>query len=207
MLPFLVSVLLALLIFVPTCMKVSELFATSSQAKQDFVDFINEIKDFNEDAQVGDKLATILIMDDGNFIAFFKKDEGKTTISAWSIVEELSTTYKLYSHSYPANNCEKEWCACLCTDYDTNPKGEITQDEQPFLDFFESKGLEFRQNLDVVKYISDYECKSLICEDLDEGIIAEPWAIERDEKTTATKYRRTVITLEKTENGITFSST
>ena len=61
MIKFLVTVLLAIIIFAPACLFASKFFSLSNQAKDNFVNFVNEIKEM-ETAQLGERKNFILII-------------------------------------------------------------------------------------------------------------------------------------------------
>ena len=70
MIKFLVTVLLALLIFAPACIFTSNLFRLSTQASQNFDELAKEINELDS----GAKSNFLLIMDEKSYIAKFDKD-------------------------------------------------------------------------------------------------------------------------------------
>jgi len=131
MLKFLVSVLLAILIFTPTCIFGSKFFRLSSQAKDNFNDVVSTIKQVAQ--QEGDVKTVLLIMDGDTALLTFEKGKGHEvtyrTCESKSGVEtceekpyrityqdtpvspvrkEIHTTY-----TYP-DQCFGKDCICLC---------------------------------------------------------------------------------------------
>ena len=71
MLKFLVTVVLALFIFIPACNLVSGLFLATSQAEKSFDSLVKEIKQLKR----GKDKSLILIMDQYTTIFYFKANE------------------------------------------------------------------------------------------------------------------------------------
>ena len=59
MLKFLTTIILAIIIFAPACMISSRFFRLSSQAENNFNTFVEEIRDLNENGEVGDIVGKI----------------------------------------------------------------------------------------------------------------------------------------------------
>lgn len=106
MIKFLVTIVLALIIFAPACAISSKLFRLSSQAKENFVSFIDEIEVLHRDGENNEQKTSILILDEGSFISLFK--EGTETVSLRS---------GSMSFSRPLKRCWDKACACLCREF------------------------------------------------------------------------------------------
>lgn len=78
MLEFLVTVILALLIFTPTCIFTSKFFRISQQAGENFHAFVDELEAFAQDEQRLSKTA-VLIMDEETVIIGFNKPQPVVT--------------------------------------------------------------------------------------------------------------------------------
>ena len=110
MVKFLVTIMVALFIFIPACMFTSKLFTLSSQARTNFLNFVEEIKDIQNAPHLA-KETSILILDKGTAVVYFqpKKEEVKV---------DVATTCKLcvdYSFTLKKpNNCFNEEDGCIC---------------------------------------------------------------------------------------------
>jgi hypothetical protein len=71
MLKFLTTIILAIIIFAPACMISSRFFRLSSQAENNFNTFIEEIRDLNENGEVGEVRNNLLILDKGTALVYF----------------------------------------------------------------------------------------------------------------------------------------
>ena len=116
MIKFLVTMVLALIIFAPACAVSSKLFRLSNQAKENFVDFVYEVRDLHTNGEVGEQRTSILILDGGSFIAIFK--EGSSYIGLRS--DSLS-------FSRPPDMCSdpKKACACLCREFSVSEDSNV----------------------------------------------------------------------------------
>ena len=118
MVQFLVSLLLCLMIFIPACYMASKLFRTSEQAQDNFSEFVNELKNFQEHGQTGERKSILLIMDEETAIVYFEKN-------AQEVVIEVDA--KLPNNDYSVNLLKPGQCDdtknCFClfrdTDFDT----------------------------------------------------------------------------------------
>src|SRR3989344_3050039 len=75
MVQFLLTVLLAIIIFTPACLFTSKLFRLSDQASDSYTQFINELKSFAANGKEGDRKIAPLIIDEESGIFFFKDKE------------------------------------------------------------------------------------------------------------------------------------
>lgn len=117
MMKFLVTMVLALIIFAPACAISSKLFRLSNQAKENFVDFVITIKELHKKGEDLEQRTSILILDDNSLIAFFKK--GTDTIY-FRTGKEASTSSGPSSLAYSrGRSCGTEACACLCREFIT----------------------------------------------------------------------------------------
>ncbi len=131
MIQFLVTLLLALIIFIPACYIASNVFfRTSKQAKDNYADFVKGLNDFNEQGQVGEKKSILLIMDEATAIVYFQKNVQKAVIEV-----EAKLPYTDYSIEIlkPGQCDDTKNCLCLlresdfeATVFDKGVKGKIT---------------------------------------------------------------------------------
>lgn len=180
MVKFLVTILLAIIIFAPACIISSKIFRLSSQAKENFGDFVKEIKEVSA-AGEGEKRSFMLIMDKGSFAALFPHDEqthpadSKPAINLGSKYLGLPPRVVCISFIYPTNECKGKPCLCLCREY------RIEEIEKQYC----SRGA---------------VCESLFCEVL-EGEFEGHWKTVRDDE----HPRRTVISLGKEKGKVSLS--
>lgn len=74
MVKFLVTVLLALIIFVPACIGISKLFRLSNQAGSEYKSFVGDIQQMDQ-APVGERRSTLLILDSETAIVYFEPNK------------------------------------------------------------------------------------------------------------------------------------
>lgn len=100
MISFLVSVVLAILLFGGTISCMSKLFKLSDQASNSFENLVKEIKEFSKKSQEKETQGVVLVMDENSIIFKFDKPED-------IITEKARLTY-------PANQCGGKRCMVLC---------------------------------------------------------------------------------------------
>lgn len=129
MLEFLVTILLALIIFVPACMFTSSLFRLSDQARNSYGQLINEIQKVSDDDIITSSTMVIEI-DPESFITIFsnKKAEKKELL----IIKDSKNAP--FTFNYPESQCtDKEGkngaCACLCREYEVDEKNNLNCNE------------------------------------------------------------------------------
>jgi hypothetical protein len=190
MLKFLTTMILALIIFVPACMFVSRIFTLSDQAKTSFSDFTDEVIDFAQKEDDSD--STVLIMDVGSSIIFFKNEERELVSSKRDDVEhEDGATIKKQNRnflSYP-KQCSSVPCSCLCRAFDEDQKEIIKT-------FDETNGY---SSIKITEY--DIQCRSLSCQALHSDIKINSFSHYRSEKDP----RRSVINLNKEDGVVSLS--
>ena len=198
---FLLTIILAFLIFVPACMVVSNILGLEDQARNDFLQFVGEVKDFSANANIGQKESFVLIMDKGSSILFYKEKKKLFAYSDYdsSVSTVVSTTgsevpgapaylqYTSYYLEYPVRHCEDETpCACLCRDFadeSTSTRASAEEGE---------KGQ--------ITHNRDITCENLICQPIPDVSLTHPWRAQRTEGDA--KLRRQVVELTKTEQGV-----
>jgi hypothetical protein len=119
LLKVILGVLFAIIIFAPSIFLASQLFGASQQAKENFNDFVNEVKDFAKDSQDGDIRNFMLIMDENSAIYGFNKDSlgiqfhgGTVGITRTRILG--TNDYHRHYIIYPEDKCNNQNCICLC---------------------------------------------------------------------------------------------
>ncbi|MBI4983556.1 hypothetical protein HZC32_02830 [Candidatus Woesearchaeota archaeon] len=100
------TVLLAIIIFAPACVLTSKLFRLSSQAQDNFVNFVKEINDLGANGKDGQKKSVILILDQGTYI-----------MNLWSnyLDEYIRCPGTEIEEHYlgPGKKCNGKDCICL----------------------------------------------------------------------------------------------
>ena len=94
MISFLTTLLIALIIFAPACYFANEVFRSSTQAKDNFVDFAKEIEDLYLTGRNNDRRAIISIMDEETAIVYFNSGQEEMVVEA--DVEFLLTFLRTY---------------------------------------------------------------------------------------------------------------
>ena len=102
---FLITVILAIIIFVPTCYGVSKLFRLSDQAKDSFDNFAEVVKQLP--STENKKTSEIIIIDKGTLLVGFNANYKVQYCAANGACGEIS---------YPAT-CNGKACLCLCQEY------------------------------------------------------------------------------------------
>ncbi len=175
---FIITVLLALIIFIPACLFVSKFFRLSEQANENFADFVKALEEFSASTKEKDNF--LLILDKETFIVAFRyptiaefyvesRDSGGGTFS-----RERTTVVSKY-FSYPPQ-CTDLPCICLCRD---PVEGEAaTQPDK--------------------RQIS-YSCEQLRCSVLKNFPLSENFGVSR---LTDEEPRRLLIDMKKENNQI-----
>ncbi|MBI2666425.1 hypothetical protein HYX13_02320 [Candidatus Woesearchaeota archaeon] len=117
MLEFLVGVILAILIFTPTCMFTAAIFRLSQQGEDNFGSFVTELQELStvnggEDA----KQISVLILDEQTALVYFEPEK-ETLLQAISHTGEYSEIY----FARPSTCLDNSVCLCLIQKYTTEP--------------------------------------------------------------------------------------
>ncbi len=111
---FLITVILALVIFVPTCYGISKLFRLSDQAKGSFDNFAKVLEQLP--SSENKKTSEILILDQDTFVIAYNAHQNTKLCTAQNDCGESI---------YPAAECAGQSCLCLCREFeDTGFKAE-----------------------------------------------------------------------------------
>ena len=119
MLKFLVSLVLALIIFVPACYLGARLFRTSTQAKDNYVDFVQELEKFSQVGEIGARESTLLIMDTATAVVYFEKGKKEVLVEVDARVPYTDFTIHLQK---PSQCNDDKNCLCLFrkSEFDTS---------------------------------------------------------------------------------------
>lgn len=114
MLKFLVTLILAIIIFVPACTFASKILGISTQAKNNFQDFTHSLEKLSQ--QPGKSITEILILDDQTAVVYFEKDKDvmQMEVDGQPPARELwiITDYRLVMHK-PSACTQGKNCLCL----------------------------------------------------------------------------------------------
>ncbi len=177
---FIITILLALIIFIPACLFVSKFFRLSEQADTNFNEFVQKLEEFSRSEKQKDSF--LLILDKETFIAAFHYP---TTVEFHTEIRETgggtfrssgekTTTISKYL-SYPSQ-CPSLPCICLCREAQ---EGESASQRDK-------------------KSIS-YACEQLRCRELKDFPLSDNWGISR---LTEEEPRRIAIEMKKENNQI-----
>ncbi|HLC52558.1 MAG TPA: hypothetical protein VJI98_04910 [Candidatus Nanoarchaeia archaeon] len=174
MLKFLLGLVLALIIFVPTCIFTSKLFRLSDQAQDNFLEFTKEIKDIS-DKPDQERKTFLLLLDDDTFITIFKQKEDVMFFSSSQQFEEGEiVVQKIFK---TPGQCTEFACACLCKKpIKESTTGSLIDDVGLGSGFIEET----------------YGCEDLLCRTIENADLVDSWGIQREGG-----QRRVLINLEK----------
>ncbi len=111
MVQFLVTIILALIIFAPACYVTSKiLFRTSEQAKDNYVEFAGELSTFAKEAKFGERKSILLIMDEKTAMVYFEK--GKREVMVEVDARAPYTDYTIHLQK-PGQCDDTKNCLCL----------------------------------------------------------------------------------------------
>lgn len=110
----LVVIIVAILVFVPSCMFISGFFRVSAQAKESFLAFHEEIEQFSKEGQLSEKKTSIIIMDKQSFIGLFHHSQAFVNLG----MKEIDVKTGCVAFLYPENSCKGKACLCLCQEYE-----------------------------------------------------------------------------------------
>ena len=113
MLKFLVTVLLAIVIFAPACAFSSKFLRLSGQAESNFADFFEKIDQLGKYGQEGEERTFVLIMDEGTCIADLWPNNLDSYVRC-PLESDVEENWKDVGKS-----CNNEDCICLIQDFIT----------------------------------------------------------------------------------------
>jgi hypothetical protein len=158
MVKFLVTVLLAIMIFVPGCFFASKFFRLSDQAQDNFHDLAKEIRDLSENGKDGELRNFLVILDPETTLSIIPGQESPGsgplihfTNQCYAFSAPNANGRTFFYFNYPQDICTGDACMCLCRDVDL--ENIKTQD---------------LGNLPYAGPVSVAEvpCNELVCEDL-----------------------------------------
>ena len=136
-----VTLLVALIIFVPTVLFASQFFSFSIQAKNNFIDFVDQVKKM-EKAEIGERETHVLILDKPTAVVYFEKDKDQVRVDVdANCAVTCSDYYFILEKPSQCNN--DKGCLCLFreVEYDVSsdwftvkPKSAICESTELNLD-------------------------------------------------------------------------
>lgn len=133
MIPFLTTLLLAIIVFAPACMVSSKFFRTSTQALENFESFMEDIDEFAVSKPIGYRGSSLLIMDEGTAIIYFDNQSEDTSGMKITVAYEESSgdggsypTYNYLEIKKPSECSLGKSCVCLFRSADELTAGVIT---------------------------------------------------------------------------------
>ncbi len=123
MVKFLTSLLLAIIVFAPACMIGSKFFRTSTQALDNYGEFVTKIQKFAGESEIGEPGSTLMIIDEETAIVYFNGSSDTSQVTL-----EVDSAY--YLSDYTVNfvrpaQCESEG-SCICLFRSNNVAVEST---------------------------------------------------------------------------------
>ncbi len=119
MIKFLTSLLLAIIVFAPACMIGSKVFRTSTQALENFEDFVVDIQEFAKQEKIGEKSSILLIMDEETAVVYFDSDSADSS-KVTVFVDGAAPHANHYVYFNRPSQCELDSsCICLFRETDT----------------------------------------------------------------------------------------
>ena len=134
MLKFLLTIILAIIIFAPACILTSKFFRLSDQAKSSFQDFTDLVAKQAEKAKAGDYTGVMTILDDETYMAKF--DSGKPLDVLFTRKYEGGPrpfdTMARFSVIAPSQ-CKGKDCFVLCQKFSINYESSSLNCEEPIV--------------------------------------------------------------------------
>ena len=158
MMQFLVSLILALMIFIPACYLVSGIFRTSEQAQDNFSEFAKELAAFYERGQIGEQKSILLVMDEATAMVYFQKATQKVQVEVDAKLPNNDYSIDLLK---PGQCDDAKNCLCLFRD---------TEFDTALFETVSVADLEIKGKITVIP-------KKVVCADLDYDLAVESCSI------------------------------
>ncbi len=206
-LDFLLTIIVALIIFIPGCMILSDMFRLSGQAEDNFLSLYNKLQNFAEEGREGEPKSMRLILDEGTAIVYFEanKDNVVVDVDGWA-----ARNYQVVFERPSSCPTDKN-CLCLIRDKEIEDVGGYYLGESALI---KPKKLSCKDDLEAplsivkcgigaAKSVNSYTCKN--------GFVIERLLFEeaRDELVSGGALdahfelqRRTIIQMTKRGNTV-----
>ncbi len=196
MVQFLVTIILALIIFVPACYVSSKiLFRTSEQAKDNYVEFVKQLTEFAEKAKFGEQKSILLIMDTATAAVYFEKGNREVVVNVDS---QLRLDYAIHLQK-PGQCDDNKNCLCLFrkSDFEAGLDTVTVIPKQVIC-----TNLDYNLEVETCSIGKPEEVNSYICS---HGFMIERHLADKSSWRAASYYelpRRTVLYFTKFENSV-----
>lgn len=215
---FLIAVLIAIIILVPTVLFASELFRVSDQAKDNFKSLVKELQEFAQNSLDTQSKPFLLIMDEESSIILYKEKKKefaflKEKIRRISgVVTRVEITENNYYLPFPQQKCGEVPCLCLCRKFAFDEAAEteskpVSVEEvlskqvslEDLLSFREGR-ISKEKGISYAAQINTYDvaCELLLCEEISNLPLASSSTFYRG----VDDLRRSTITFENKEGKI-----
>ncbi len=202
MVKFLVTIILAIIIFVPSCMFVNKILdagtRSSTQAKDNFVNFTKQLNEFAFDKEklAGKRESTLLILDKETAVVYFKNTTSLVVVD----VDSIGTDYAIFIRKPSTCKVGKN-CICLLrkTEFESQyVDKQIIAKPKRFL----CENLDYELSIDTCSNgepvkVNSYKCKN--------GFLIERHFVEASDLSSYSYYevqRRSHIHMLKGQNSI-----
>ena len=199
---FLVTIILAIIIFVRSCMFVNKILdagtRSSEQAKDNFQDFVKELNTFAKDGErlAGTRDSAVLILDSDTAITYFKKTTSKVVVE----VDSIGTDFSIFIDK-PSACKEDQNCLCLLrkTDFESQyTDKQIIAKPKRFL----CENLNYDLTIDTCNNGEPVKVNSYTCKN---GFLIERHFVEASDWSSYSYYevkRRSTVHMLKEQNSI-----
>ncbi len=185
-LEWMIGIVVALLILIPTCLFVSKAQSSSQQAGTNFQDLARELSSFSTSEKKAQSF--VLILDPDSSVILFK-DKNKELlfeeIVNFGLGEDMITNFYTNYLLFPADKCSSAPCLCLCQETSKYRPIEVKISPQ-----------------DIHLYNQDVSCPALTCSPLPGVDITKSFSLYRADK----EQRRQALVFTKQNNQINVES-
>ncbi len=202
MVPFLMVTMLALIIFIPTCLFTSEMMRVSYQAKENFDDVFATLEGvYNE--KVGYMDSVIVILDDQTTFVYFDAGVSEMNVDVKGAGDINDDSYKIVIEK-PSVCDDTLNCVCLISNPEIQDNGLINQELRVKPDYMtKCEGINYTIKVASCNIGSPYEVTSYTCNN---GFMIERGMAEEEGFDSYYEInRRTGFSVKKLENEVLMS--
>lgn len=199
MLKFLLTIILAIIIFAPACILTSKFFRLSAQAKDSFQDFTDLITKQAEKAKVGDYTGFMTILDDETYFAKF--DNGKPLDLLFTRKYEggprpfdIMVRFSIIAPS----QCKENDCFVLCQKFSIDYESGSLNCEEPIVKVVGENVL-IEPFIIVRHFFNTFDYKY-------KGIFVEGYAVTESSGTSSRRLPISIVNQGKNKEGKTILS-
>tara|TARA_Y100000310_G_scaffold330631_1_gene402615 strand:- start:1009 stop:1656 length:648 start_codon:yes stop_codon:yes gene_type:complete len=195
MVKFLTTVILAIIIFAPACIISSKFFRLSDQAKNNFIDLVNDLKSVEKE-NLGYSKTAVITLDEKTAIIYFKPNEDQVEV----VVDGLGTgkDYKLVFVNPKVCPSDKG-CLCLFREPELDDDGWLDigtvtiTEKKPICDSFEESlvletcEIGFQENINSRTCLNGFAIDRTLIERSKFAIVEVYYEVPRRTQLVATK--------------------